>query len=134
MLELIKFNNKGDRRGSLTVLEENKEVPFSIKRVYYLYETGTGVSRGFHAHKTLEQIAICVAGSCEIILDDGYNRKTHYLKSPDVGLYIGNFVWREMHKFSQDCVLLVLASDKYNEDDYIRDYECFIRELQNGKK
>ena len=134
MQKLIKFNNIGDGRGSLTVLEENKEVPFTIKRVYYLYDTGTSASRGFHAHKTLEQIAICVAGSCEIIIDDGYDRKTHCLGSPDVGLYIGNFTWREMHNFSKDCVLLVLASDKYNEDDYIRDYKSFIHELQNRKK
>ena len=134
MSKLITFEKKSYHRGNLTFLEEAKEIPFNIKRVYYLHNTAKGVSRGFHAHKKLEQIAICVAGSCEIILDDGFNRETFLLDTPDVGLYIGNYVWREIHNFSSDCVLLVLASTKYEENDYIRDYQIFMAEVQNGKK
>ena len=134
MSKLITFEKKSDHRGNLTFFEEAKEIPFSIKRVYYLHNTVEGASRGFHAHKKLEQIAICVAGSCEIILDDGFKRETFFLDTPDVGLYIGNYVWREIHNFSSDCVLLVLASAKYEENDYVRDYQTFMAEVQNGKK
>jgi dTDP-4-dehydrorhamnose 3,5-epimerase-like enzyme len=133
MSRLIKLRTKGDDRGSLTVLEKGKEIPFSIKRIYYLSDTVDGVSRGFHAHKKLEQIAICVAGSCEFLIDDGLERKTFVLDSSDVGLYIENFVWREMHNFSSDCVLLVLASEKYDESDYIRSYEDFTARIIKGE-
>lgn len=133
MSRLINLQKKDDERGSLTVLEKGKEIPFSIKRVYYLSDTLDRASRGFHAHKRLEQIAICVAGSCEVLLDDGFMRKTFFLDSSDVGLYIGNFVWREMHNFSSDCVLLVLASEKYDENDYIRSYEDFKERIIKGE-
>jgi dTDP-4-dehydrorhamnose 3,5-epimerase-like enzyme len=126
MLKLIKLQTKGDHRGSLTVLEEDKEIPFSVKRIYYLSDTAADTSRGFHAHKKLEQIAICVAGSCEITLDDGLKRETFFLDSSDIGLYIGNCMWREMHNFSSNCVLLVLASEEYDENDYIRSYKTFL--------
>ncbi|MGI0116920.1 dTDP-4-dehydrorhamnose 3,5-epimerase [Zooshikella sp. RANM57] len=124
----------GDDRGSLIALEKRKEIPFDIKRVYYIYDTKKGVSRGFHAHRKLEQVIICLSGKCSLILDDGIKRKKVDLESPNVGLYIRNMIWREMHDFSSDCVLMVLASEHYNESDYIRDYSCFIKEIKDEQK
>ena len=125
LIKWIEFPSLGDDRGSLVALEGTKTVPFDIKRVYYIFDTKKGVSRGFHAHKNLEQVAICVRGSCRMVLDDGTNRVDAILDSPIKGIYIGNLVWREMHEFSEDCVLLVLASEHYDESDYIRDYQDF---------
>lgn len=125
-LPLIKLRSVGDERGFLAFLEENEEITFQVKRIYYLFNTSEGVSRGFHAHKELDQIAICVAGSCEMLLDDGGSRETFVLRSPEIGLRIARGIWREMHNFSRDCVLLVLASELYDEEDYIRDYDEFI--------
>jgi dTDP-4-dehydrorhamnose 3,5-epimerase len=99
-------------------------VPFTIKRVYYIVPSD-GAARGFHAHKSLEQLLVCPTGSCRIVLDDGRQRTEHQLSSADRGLYIGPMAWREMHDFSAGCVLLVLASAAHNEADYIRDYEEF---------
>lgn len=121
------FPPLGDDRGSLVALEGKKTVPFAIQRVYYLFGTTSGVSRGFHAHKKLQQVAVCVTGRCRMVLDDGKEREEVWLDSPTEGLLIGNMIWREMHDFSPDCVLLVLASEHYDEADYIRSYEDFIR-------
>ena len=129
LVNWIDFPPLGDDRGSLVALEGAKTVPFDIKRVYYIFDTKKGVSRGFHAHKNLEQVAICVRGSCRMVLDDGTNRVDAILDSPIKGIYIGNLVWREMHEFSEDCVLLVLASEHYDEADYIRDYQEYCRAL-----
>jgi len=100
-------------------------VPFEIKRVYYIYDTQAGVARGFHAHKALKQVAVCVSGSCRFLLDDGANKEEVVLNSPTQGLLIEHMVWREMYDFSEDCVLMVLASEHYDEADYIRDYDAF---------
>lgn len=123
----IKFQRHGDARGMLVALEENKEIPFRIKRVYYLYDTLADVTRGFHAHKSLQQILICVHGSCKIRLDDGRDKGVVTLDTPDEGIYVGNSMWREMFDFSPDAVLMVLASELYDEKDYIRDYEEFLK-------
>lgn len=120
------FPIHGDERGQLVAVEELKDVPFDIKRVYYLYETVQGVCRGFHAHKNLQQVLICVHGSCKVLLDDGREKRDVLLDKPNEGLYISNNVWREMHDFSPDAVLLVLASQLYDEADYIRDYDDFL--------
>jgi len=104
-----------------------KAVPFEIKRVYYIYRTAEGVSRGYHAHKKLKQVAICLSGMCRMILDDGRRRDEVWLNNPTKGLLIESMTWREMHDFSEDCVLLVLASEHYDENDYIRDYQQFIK-------
>ena len=125
LIKWVDFPLLGDERGSLIALEQNKEIPFDIKRVYYIFGTKESVQRGFHAHKKLTQIAVCVAGHCKIILDDGIDRTEVTLDSPEKGLLIEESVWREMHGFSNDCVLLVLASDYYDESDYIRDYTEF---------
>ena len=104
-----------------------KEVPFDIKRVYYMYDTTEGVTRGRHAHKALEQILICVHGSCKILLDNGEEKVVVPLDKPNEGLYVSNVMWREMFDFSEDAVLMVLASELYDEEDYIRDYDEFLK-------
>ncbi len=120
------FQPHGDERGQLVALEEYKDIPFCVKRVYYMYDTVEGVVRGKHAHKTLEQILVCIHGSCKILLDDGKEKKIVPLEKPYEGLYVSNSMWREMYDFSEDAVLMVLASDVYKEEDYIRDYEQFL--------
>lgn len=125
-IKKITFQIHGDDRGQLVALEESKEVPFDIKRVYYMYDTGEGVIRGFHAHKCLEQILICVHGTCKILLDNGTEKEIVPLDKPYEGLYVSNDMWREMYDFSPDAVLMVLASELYDEADYIRDYDAFL--------
>lgn len=116
----------GDYTGSLVALEENKNIPFEIKRVYYIFDTKEGVIRGKHAHTNLEQVLICTSGSCKILLDDGFTRQEILLDDCSKGLYIGNNIWREMHEFTQNCVLMVLASQYYDENDYVRNYQEFL--------
>lgn len=130
--KIIRFQEHGDPRGQLVALEENKEIPFKIKRVYFMYDTLKDVVRGHHAHKSLEQILFCVHGSCKIHLDDGTETAEVMLDKPYEGLYIANNLWREMYDFSEDAVLLVLASELYDESDYIRDYDDFLKFI--GKK
>lgn len=126
LVKLVNFKPLGDERGSLVALESNRSVPFEIKRVYYIFGTKEGVSRGYHAHRHLKQAAVCVTGSCRFILDDGTRREEIVLNSSTQGLLIEGVIWREMHDFTTDCVLMVLASEYYDESDYIRDYEQFI--------
>ncbi len=120
------FQQHGDDRGQLVALEEYQDIPFQIRRVYYMYDTKEDVRRGFHAHKSLEQILVCIHGSCKILLDSGWEKKIVSLEKPYEGLYISNDMWREMFDFSPDAVLLVLASDYYREEDYIRSYDEFL--------
>lgn len=129
LIKILSFPPLGDERGSLVALEAHKTVPFDVKRVYYIFGTQPSVSRGYHAHRALQQVAVCVTGKCRIVLDDGKRRDEVWLDSPTKGLLIGDLVWREMHDFSPDCVLLVLASEFYNEADYIRSYDDFKRVL-----
>ena len=131
LIQWTNFPPLGDDRGSLVALEAEKTVPFSIKRVYYIFGTQEGVARGFHAHRNLKQVAVCVTGKCRMILDDGKTREEAWLDSPTKGLLIGDLVWREMHDFSEDCVLLVLASEHYDENDYIRDYDEFLGHVKS---
>ena len=134
-MQVIKyaFQKHGDDRGMLVALEEYKDIPFEIKRVYYMYDTKKNVHRGFHAHKSLEQILICIHGSCKVLLDNGTEKKIVSLEKPYEGLYIANNMWREMYDFSEDAVLMVLASEYYKEEDYIRDYNEFLRMVGVGK-
>ena len=127
------FQPLGDERGMLVALEEYKDIPFEVKRVYYMYDTKEGVRRGKHAHKSLEQILICIHGSCKVLLDNGSEKKIIPLERPYEGLYISNNIWREMYDFSEDAVLMVLASDYYREEDYIRDYDEYITLVESGK-
>ena len=128
LIKLIDLPSLGDQRGGLVAIESNQSIPFEIKRLYYIFNT-TNQSRGFHAHIDLKQVAVCVKGSCRFILDNGHVREEVILNSPTQGLYIEALTWREMHDFSDDCVLLVLASKHYDESDYIRDYQEFLKEV-----
>lgn len=127
----IDFQELGDSRGSLVAIEigSEKNIPFDVKRIYYIYRTEKGIKRGFHAHKKLKQVAFAIHGKCKMVLDNGLDRKTVILDSPTRGLFIDNCIWREMEEFSDDCVLLVIASEHYDENDYIRDYEEFLKEV-----
>ena len=119
------FQRKGDDDGWLIALEMGKNIPFDMRRAYYIYGTRAGVTRGKHAHHKLRQLMVCMAGSCCVLLDDGRTREEVRLEHNEHGLYIDPMVWHEMHAFSKDCVLLVLADDFYKLDDYIRDYAVF---------
>ena len=125
-IQFLQLQTHGDDRGSLISLEEGKNIPFSVKRVYYMFDTGKGVRRGFHAHKTLKQVAVAVRGSCRFMLDDGQEKIEIRLDHPCQGLLIESFIWREMYDFSEDCVLMVLADQLYEESDYVRDYASFL--------
>jgi dTDP-4-dehydrorhamnose 3,5-epimerase-like enzyme len=130
-IKLIQLQSHGDDRGSLVALEEQKNIPFAIKRVYYLFDTKENVRRGFHAHKELKQLAIALKGSCRFLLDDGKEKTEVLLDNPAQGLYIESFMWREMYDFSDDCVLLVLADAFYDESDYVRDYQEFTKVINH---
>ena len=124
--KLIDMKVFGDERGKLISLEGNKDIPFEIKRVYWIYDTAPDQNRGMHAHKNLEQIIFAIDGACKFVLDDGKTRESVWLNRPDIGLYIGKNMWREMKNFSYGCKLMVLASDYYDEKEYIRDYNEFL--------
>lgn len=127
LIRLIDLPDLSDERGGLVAIEANIHIPFEIKRTYYLFDS-QNVARGFHAHRNLKQLAICLHGSCRFTLDDGKTNEDVTLDSPQKGLLIEGLIWREMHDFSHDCVLLVLASEHYDELDYIRNYEEFKNE------
>lgn len=129
-IKLLPLQTHGDDRGSLISLEETENIPFTIKRVYYMFNTGSDVRRGFHAHKALKQVAIAIRGSCRFVLDDGKERVEVRLDNPAQGLLIDSCIWREMYDFSEDCVLMVLADSHYDEADYIRDYEQFLNDVK----
>lgn len=127
---LIDFKTLGDNRGSLIAIEEGYNTPFDIKRVYYIFATKENVTRGCHAHINLKQIAIAVKGNCTFILDNGKTRENIDLNDPNKGLLIEGLIWREMKNFSSDCVLVVLASEHYDENDYIKDYNEFLKKVE----
>lgn len=128
---LIEMPIHGNRRGKLVALESASDViPFDIKRMYYIFDTLPNESRGFHAHIRLEQVIIAMDGACRFVLDDGKKRETVLLNRPDVGLYIGPGMWREMHDFSYGCKLVVLASEHYDEKEYIRNYDDFLKAIK----
>ena len=121
----VEFPVKGDELGWLVALEGGRDVPFPIRRVYYIFGTQPGVRRGKHAHRQLTQMMVCLAGRCTVLLDDGRVREEVALTRNDRGLMLEPMLWHEMHDFSPDCVLLVLADNRYDETDYIRDYDAF---------
>ncbi len=127
LVQMVDIPQRGDERGGLSVVETGESLPFVVRRAYWIHGTKTGVSRGFHAHKELRQLCVCVAGSVRISLFDGRREESAVLDSPAKGLLIGPGLWREMHDFSPDCVLMVFASAEYDEADYIRDREAFVR-------
>lgn len=124
---LLQLPVRGDERGSLVPIEAGRDVPLEIKRVYTVFATQPGVRRGFHAHLATEQVAVAVAGGCTMVLDDGEERRSVRLDRPDLALTIPPLVWHEMEDFTSDCVLMVLADAFYDEADYIRDHDRFLR-------
>lgn len=130
---IINFPKITEPRGNLSFIEQNKHIPFSIKRVYYLYDVPSGATRGGHAHRTLQEMVIALSGSFDIVLDDGKEKKTFFLNRPHYGLLIPPCVWRELENFSSNSVALALASDIYIEEDYIRDYEVFKKMVASGE-
>lgn len=128
--EVMVLKTMKDERGKLIALEGWRDLPFEIKRVYYIFDTRPDMPRGGHAHMNLEQMLVCMDGSCEILLDDGKSRESVILNRPDIGLYIGRSMWREMKNFSYGCKLMILASDFYDENEYIRNYNEFLKSLK----
>lgn len=127
LVDVFTLDVFGDHRGSLISLEENSKcIPFSIKRVYYIFDTKEDIIRGKHAHKELEQIVISVSGECDFFVDNGFEQQVIKMDHPSKAIHIRNMVWREMMNFSEDCVLLVLASEHYDLNDYIFDYDEFV--------
>ena len=129
MVELDKHHS--ERKGNLTVVENGATLPFDVKRVYYLYDVPGGESRGAHAHRGLEQLIIAASGSFTVTIDDGISKRSFFLNRPYQGLYIKPGLWRDLGDFSSGAVCLVLASEVYQEEDYIRDYEEFIQFRRN---
>ncbi|VVC76478.1 TDP-4-oxo-6-deoxy-alpha-D-glucose-3, 4-oxoisomerase [Aquicella siphonis] len=125
--KLIHFNKIEDPRGSLTPIEAGKDIPFSIKRAYYLYDVPSGAARAGHAHKALEQIVLAISGSFDVVVKDGNESYRYHLNRPYIGLYLPNMVWREVDNFSAGAVCFVLASQHYDESDYYRDYESYLK-------
>lgn len=124
---IITLPRVDDARGSLSFIEGDRHVPFPIQRIYYLYEIPGGAERGAHAHKALHQLIIAISGSFEVVLDDGKTQRTFLLDSPDKGLYVCPMMWRELGNFSEGAVCMVLASARYDENDYFRTYDTFLK-------
>lgn len=124
---VLPLNKIHNRAGNITIVEGQLSVPFNVKRIYYLYDIPGGAARGGHAHKVLKQLIVAASGSFDVLLDDGINRKIVRLNRPDYGLMIVQGIWRELNEFSSGAICLVLASEEYNDDDYIREYENFKR-------
>ncbi|MFI5196072.1 MAG: sugar 3,4-ketoisomerase [Chitinophagales bacterium] len=122
---IIYLPGSRSHNGTVTTVENRKEIPFEISRVYYLYDIPGGASRGGHAHKNLEQFIIPICGSFDITLNDGVNKKTVQLNRSNLGLYLRPGIWREIENFSSGAICLVFASEKFDEDDYIREYDEF---------
>jgi hypothetical protein len=128
---LIELPKISDPSGNLTFIENNKHIPFEIKRVYYMYDIPGGSYRGAHAHKNLHQLIIALSGSFDIEIDDGHNKKRFYLNRPYLGLYLPPMMWRFLDNFSSGAVCMVLASDIFDENDYIRDYSQFLSKIND---
>ena len=125
---IIQLPKIEDPRGNLSFVEEINNIPFKIKRVYWIYDVPGGQKRGGHAYKTLKEYIISLSGSFDVILDDGVKKKTYSLNRSYYGLYVPEMIWRSLENFSTNAVCLILASDYYNENDYIRNYEDFLNE------
>lgn len=127
--ELLKFNQLGDDRGHLVVVEGIKNIPFEIKRIFYIYGTKEDVVRGQHANRKSEFVLINLAGSCKIKVDDGKNKEIIILDKAHEGIYLNKMVWKDMYDFSKDSILLVLSNQSYDSEEYVRDYTEFKKEM-----
>ena len=134
MIELDKHHS--DRRGNLSVVQNGDTIPFDVKRIYYLYDVPGGESRGAHAHRELSQLIVAVSGAFRVTLDDGNVKRSFFLNHPYQGLYVKPGIWRDLDDFSSGAVCMVLASEVYQVEDYIRGYDEFLefREIQNKEK
>ena len=132
--KIIHFEIKGDDRGLLVALEENENIPFAIKRVFYIYDTIEGISRGNHSHYSAKQLLVVVNGSCKVTLDNGKKKEIFNLDKPNIGLLQDALIWGSMHDFSSDCVLMVLADSYYDENDYIRNYDDFLEVVNENHR
>lgn len=130
--KLIDLPCIGDRNGNITPIYGREHIPFDIARVYYLYDVPGGAARGGHAHKELQQLIVSVMGAFDVVLDDGQRKKTVRLDRAYNGLYVPRMIWRELENFSSGGICLVLASTPYDENDYIRDYDIFLRGKQRS--
>ena len=126
-----KFKVLGDHRGQLIALESNRQIPFDMKRVFYIDGTQEGVPRGNHSHYKTKQFLVAVNGSRKVTLDNGTNKETFILDKPSLGLFQDALIWGVMHDFSEDCVLMVLADEYYYKDDYINEYDKFLEVVKN---
>ena len=129
--KLEEFKVLGDHRGQLVALEANRQIPFDVKRVFYIYGTQEGVPRGNHSHYKTKQFLVAVNGSCKVTLDNGKEKETFDLNKPNLGLFQDALIWGSMHDFSSDCVLMVLADEYYDASDYITNYDKFLKEVKN---
>ncbi|MGJ0321438.1 sugar 3,4-ketoisomerase [Aliarcobacter cryaerophilus] len=127
---LQEFKVLGDHRGQLVALEANRQIPFDVKRVFYIYGTQEGVPRGNHSHYKTKQFLVAVNGSCKVTLDNGKEKEIFDLNRPNLGLFQDALIWGTMHDFSSDCVLMVLADEYYVASDYITDYNKFLKEVK----
>lgn len=132
--KLIEFPQKGDDRGHLVIVEGNQDIPFEIKRVFYIYGSDRDVIRGRHANYNTEFVLINVAGTSKVKVDDGTNQKIFSLDRPHTGIFLPKMVWKDMYDFSEDSVLLVLASEHYDAEEYIRDYAQYLKVVETWKE
>lgn len=131
--KVVDLPKVADPRGNLSFVEGMRQIPFDIKRVYYIYDIPGGEMRGGHAHKNLEQLIVAMSGSFDVIIDDGYTKKTISLNRSYYGLYLTNMIWREIVNFSSGAVCMVLASDYYDENDYYRNYDEFSNAVKGQR-
>jgi hypothetical protein len=123
---LLQFQKNHTEKGNITAINNNKEIPFEVKRIYYLYDIPGGEERGAHAHRNLEQLIVAASGSFDLTVDDGATKRTFQLNRPNIGVLMPSGLWRELHNFSSGSICLVLASHLYEAEDYIRDYNEFL--------
>lgn len=131
--KLLNFPQLGDERGHLVVVEGNKNIPFEIKRIFYIYGSDKDVVRGQHANRLSEFVLINISGRCDVFVDDGEKQETIVLDKPHQGIYLNKMVWKNMLNFSKDAILLVLSNKYYNSEEYIRDYEEFKKIIREKK-
>ena len=131
---ILEFGDLGDERGKLVVVEGNMDIPFEIKRVFYIYGSDKDVVRGQHANRTSEFVLINVSGSSKVRVDNGFEEKIIELNRPRMGLYLPTMVWKDMYDFSEDSVLLVLANTHYDAEEYIRDYDEYLKEVGGSRR
>jgi len=131
--QIVKLPKILDVRGNLTFIESGKHVPFDIKRIFYLYDVPTGKSRGAHAHRKLKQFIVCLSGSFDVLVDDGVRKKTIHLNRPWQGLLVPSMIWASEANFDPGSVCLVAVSDFYDERDYLRNYDEFLRVVRSNK-